>query len=160
VREKIEMGLSAFWNPAVLTQKSDWQGIFRSLTATEKQVEVLTRILTFIRDKGQPTDYFPLTRHGSSSRFWPNRFVSTYAIRQFFEELAADGICSYRYAWDGLNCLIVCGFVESNVTVPARGRKLRGYCFSDKTLRFFNNIVHILPKLWVSARRTESTERG
>jgi len=147
------LGLKPLWDTAKLTQKSDWPDILKSLSLTEKQIQVLTAILTFFREKGTVIDFQPLMKHGSSSRYWQNHFISTYALRNFFEQnLAHNGTCSYRYAWDAMHCLITCGFIEPNVTVPLKGKRVRGYCFSDRALRHFNNMAHILPKLWTNKK--------
>jgi len=146
------MGLKAPWDPSRLTQKSDWPNLFQSLSFTERQTKVLTAILGFFRKNGQPIDFYPLTKHGSSSRFWRKCFVSTYTLRRFFEKLAREGVCSYRYAWDALHCLIQCGFIEADVWAPVQGRKVRGYCFSDRALRYFNSAARVMPKLWEGRR--------
>lgn len=144
------MGFKLLWDPGRLSQKSDWPDLIRSLGRQEKQAKVLTAILSFLKEKGTPIDFYPLTRHGSSSRFWQNRFVSTYALREFFEKLNRERTCSYRYAWVALRCLVISGLVEANVVAPIRGRKIRGYCFSDRAFRYLNNAVHVIPKLWKS----------
>ena len=142
------MGFKPPWDPSRLTQKSDWPDMFRSLSFTEKQAKVSVAILNFIKEKGQSIDFYPLSKHGSSSKFWPNRFVSTCAIRRLFEKLDREGICSYRYAWDVLRCLVKCGFVEADVSATVQGRRVRGYCFSDRSMRYFANMAHLMPKLW------------
>jgi len=93
------MGLKAPWDPSRLTQKSDWPTLFQSLSFTNKQPRVLIAILSFVREKEQHIDYYPLTRHGSSSRFWGNRFVSTYersrSAAAFTTVLKVGGHCEH-----------------------------------------------------------------
>jgi hypothetical protein len=140
------------WNPGRLSQKGDWPDLLNSFNFTEKQVKTLLAILDYFRKKGHPLDYYDLTKHMNSSQTWQNKFVSTAALREFFETLAKTGVCSYRYAWEALNCLIHSGFIEANVTATIRGRKTRGYCFSDRALRYFHKVTRMIPKLWEKSR--------